>query len=102
MSDQDREVHERQEKQKLEEIENTTCRFCNKQISELEMAMEANTFIESCFHMCHIQCLVKSAILAQSKNQLVLCPRKGCAAEVPTYQLNMLMNQEDKAKVEKA
>ena len=58
--------------------------------------------IESCFHMCHIQCLVKSAILRQSRNWNVTCPKKGCDAEVPVYQINELMSQQDKDKVEKA
>jgi hypothetical protein len=83
------------------EKEDSCCKFCDKVITQDEMAKGKVTMLQStdCWHQVHISCLVEEALRQLSKSEPVCCPR--CDANIQQYELNEYLTPEHKAQIEK-
>mmetsp|Transcript_14822 Transcript_14822/g.22974 ORF Transcript_14822/g.22974 Transcript_14822/m.22974 type:complete len:224 (+) Transcript_14822:206-877(+) len=58
-------------KQVQKEAEEKTCKFCNKQITELHCKQENVTFLQTseCFHQVHVDCLREAGVKEMSESR---------------------------------
>lgn len=76
------------------------CKFCSKQITELDQESGNATMIQSteCWHRCHIDCLKEAAIKCMSENEDVKCQR--CDGKVMEYELKEYLSVEELKQIE--
>mmetsp|Transcript_11811 Transcript_11811/g.19957 ORF Transcript_11811/g.19957 Transcript_11811/m.19957 type:complete len:495 (+) Transcript_11811:782-2266(+) len=84
-----------------QEAELNMCKFCNKQINDIEKRNNNVTMLQSsdCFHQCHIDCLREEAVNQMSNSQSVKCPR--CKENIQQWELNTMLSEEEKKTIEK-